>query len=154
MELIFNEKCHFCLKEESLSEYKEFNEGETLKDPDGFEFEVPTWAKNKSTAKRYFKLEGWHYSKELVFCKDCFEKLKKGYIVIDRFHMFYNEEMICDIADPSFLMDLDQARQFTSTTYNNEVVYFKKAFSIICQSLREEWEVDVVGHHKANQNTL
>lgn len=150
MELIFKEKCQFCFKEKSLSEYEEFNEGETIKDPDGYEFEVPTWAKNKSTAKRYFKLEGWHYSKELVFCKDCFEQLKKGYVVIDQFHMFYNDEMICDIADPSFLMDLEKARQFTSTTYNNEVVYFKKAFPIICQSLREEWEVDVVGHYNAH----
>jgi hypothetical protein len=33
MELIFKEKCQFCLKEESFSEYEEFNEGEIIKEP-------------------------------------------------------------------------------------------------------------------------
>ncbi|WP_449549755.1 hypothetical protein [Lactococcus lactis] len=63
-----------------------------------------------------------------MFCKNCFEQLKKGYVVIDQFHMFYDDEMICDTADPSFLMDLYQAGQFASKTYNNEVLYFKKAW--------------------------
>lgn len=55
--------------------------------------------------------------------------------------------MICDTPAPRFLMTLDQARQFTSTTYNNEAVHFKKALSIICQVCKSEWKVDVVGHY-------
>ncbi|MDV2631271.1 hypothetical protein [Lactococcus lactis] len=150
MELIFKEKCCFCLKEESLSEYTEFSEGKIYTDPDGFDFELPTWAKNKSNAKKYFKQEGWHYYKKSVFCQDCFDKLNQGYFIIDRFNQFYNDETICDTVDPSFLMNLDQARQFISATYNDEHVRFKKAFPIICQILRGEWKVDVVGHYKAH----
>lgn len=39
MELIFKEKCCFCLREEFLSEYTEFSDGKTYTDPDGFEFD-------------------------------------------------------------------------------------------------------------------
>ena len=41
--------------------------------------------------------------------------------------------------------------QFTSATYNDELVRFKKAFPIMCQILRGEWRVDVVGHYKSHQ---
>ncbi|MCT0015470.1 hypothetical protein EFE32_01070 [Lactococcus lactis subsp. lactis] len=132
MELIFKEKCCFCLKEESLSEYTEFSEGKSYTDPDGFSFELPTWAINKSSAKKYFKQEGWHYYKKSIFCQDCFEKLNEGYFVIDRFNQFYSDDMICDTADPRFLMNLDQARQF------------------MYQILRGEWKVDVVDYYKAH----
>lgn len=150
MELIFKEKCIFCLREEFLSEFTEFSDGKTYTDPDGFEFELPLCATNKSTAKKYFKQEGWHYYKKYSFCKDCFEKLNSGYFVIDRFNQFYCHYLICDTPDPCFLMTLDQARPFTSATYNDEHVRFKKAFPIMCQILRGDWKVDVVGHYKAD----
>ena len=47
-------------------------------------------------------------------------------------------------------MTLDQARPFASATYNDELVRFKKAFPIMCQILRGEWRVDVVGHYKSH----
>lgn len=47
-------------------------------------------------------------------------------------------------------MTLDQARPFTSVTYNDEIIRFKKAFPIMCQILRGEWKVDVRGHYKAH----
>lgn len=153
MELIFKEKCCFCFKEERLSEYTEFSEGKTYTDPDGYSFELPTWAINKSSAKKYFTQEGWHYYKKSIFCQDCFEKLNEGYFVIDRFNQFYSDDMICDTADPRFLMNLDQARQFTSATYNDERVRFRKALPIMSQILKGEWKVDVVGHYKAHPET-
>ena len=58
--------------------------------------------------------------------------------------------MICDTPDPRFLMTLDQARPFASATYNDKLVRFKKAFPIMCQILRGEWRVDVVGHYKSH----
>lgn len=154
MELIFKETCAFCDKEYRLSEYQDFYEGDIYVDPvDGTQCLTPTWAKNKSTAKKFFKLEGWQYYKGLVFCKDCFEHLNNEYVVIDRFNQFYNADMTCDTPDPSFLMTLDEAVQFTAATYNNEVVRSRKALRIVCQLLKGEWTVDVVGHHKAHPET-
>lgn len=148
MELIFKETCDFCHEEQRLSEEHVFYEGELYT-----ECEIPTWAKNKSTAKKFFKLEGWEYYKGLVFCKDCFERLNNEYLVIDRFNQFYNTDKICDTPDPSFLMTLNDAKQFTAATYNNEVVRSRKALRIVCQLLKGEWTVDVVGHHKAHPET-
>lgn len=156
MRIIYQEKCDLCSLKTEIAEGNFFytEETEIIR---GEEYPIPLLVENKTTAKKWFMNKGWTYYKKFVFCSTCFSNMKNKYVVIDRFNQFYsegkeNEIDILDVPTYECFMEKEQAVHLASHTYDDEIVYKRKALPFICKVLKGEAESDIVGYIKVHQN--
>lgn len=147
---LFEERCALCECKKNVSEGEYIFEGEIEELEDGETFPVPTFISSKALAKKWFKSHGWRYYNNLVYCGECFEQLKNGYVVLDRFNQIYDNEACLDLPQTSCVMSKEEAIAFSRYQYNNENVFHRKALGIVSKFLNGELESDVVGFIKAH----
>ncbi|MBL1227271.1 hypothetical protein [Enterococcus sp. BWR-S5] len=149
---LFQEKCDFCRCEETVSEGNYIFEGETEVDNDGDIFPVPSFISNRRLAKKWFRSRNWRYYNKLVFCSQCYSKLKNGYVVLDRFNQFYDFEACSDVPDIDCVMTKQEALEFSQHKHNDESVTYYKALDTVSKFLNGEIKSDAVGFTKEHPN--
>lgn len=147
---LFEECCHFCRCEDTVSEGEYIFEGGVEVLEDGETFETPSFIKNKKLAKKWFELHDWRYINEQVLCRDCYNKLKNGYVVLDRFNQFYDCEARYDFPEISCVMNKQEAIDFAQYKYNDESVAYYEALDIVLKFLNGDMESDAIGFCKAH----
>lgn len=148
---LFEECCHFCRFEDTVSEGEYIFEGGTELLDDGETIDIPSFINNEQRAKKWFELHGWLYVNEHVLCKGCFNKLKNGYVVLDRFNQFYDFsdcQEAYDFPEISCVMNKQEAINFSRYKYNDESVTYHEALDIVLKFLKDEIKSDSMGYSK------
>jgi len=145
---LFKESCDLCKCYKTVAEGNYIFEGEVEILEDGEEFPIPTFINSKILAKKWFKDQGWQYRSKCVFCEDCYKLLKNGYVILDRFNQFYDDEACLDVPTVSCIMNKQEAIEFSSYQYNDEVVNYYKALTTVSNFLNGKLETDSLGYTK------
>jgi hypothetical protein len=150
----YHEQCELC----DCGSY--VNEGDyfyDLKDtPENNVKDIYDYARfvtSKSTAKKWFKDNGWKYYKGCVFCESCFDLMKSGYVIMDKFNYLYSENGWMDLPFPKCIMSKDLAEQVSKEEGQGKILVKRKALNTVIKFLKEEIEFDIIGYHKENPIT-
>ena len=147
MDVFFVENCELCNCSENIREYEYFYDGEQTENEENAVFIT-----SKETAKKFFESCGWKYHKDVTFCSKCFSKLKRSYVVVDKFNCMYNETFSYDIPKVECLLPNDRANKLIEENCDIKILVKKKALPFVTALIKEEIECDFIGFFRTNTN--
>lgn len=150
MQVLFREHCEFCCKTKIISDLDEVDYYNEIEEETGLN--IPMYPSTKQEAKNCFKELGWFYEKGIVLCKECFDLLKDGRFVVNKYNYFCTEDGNYNFPEEFLVMDETTATSLVKK-YKGEKLRSVKALPTAVKFFRGEWKTDVVGLVTDNPNT-